>query len=98
MGKSAGGTNTFTGQKKYSIALPPTALWTLTTMLDTNKTLEYLAYLGYTFNNSHEDNQLSAINITRYYSPSFYLGDIMALQMTWDRDEVNSFIKSFTCT
>ena len=41
------------------------ALWTLTTMLDTNKTLEYLAYLGYTFNNSHEDSQLSAINITR---------------------------------
>ena len=41
------------------------ALWTLTTMLDTNKTLEYLAYLGYTFNNSHEDNQLSAINVTR---------------------------------
>ena len=34
-------------------------------MLDTNKTLEYLAYLGYTFNNSHEDNQLSAINVTR---------------------------------
>lgn len=34
-------------------------------MLDTNKTLEYLAYLGYTFNNSHEDSQLSAINITR---------------------------------
>jgi len=40
-------------------------LWSLTTMLDTNKTLEYLAYLGYTFNNSHEDNQLSAINVTR---------------------------------
>jgi len=40
-------------------------LWTLTTLLDTNKTLEYLAYLGYTFNNSHEDTQLGAINVTR---------------------------------
>ena len=40
-------------------------LWTLTTMLDTNKTLEYLAYLGYTFNNSTEETQLGAINVTR---------------------------------
>ena len=40
------------------------ALWTLTTLLDTQKTLEYLAYLGYTYY-SGEDNQLGALQITR---------------------------------
>ena len=39
-------------------------LWTLTTLLDTQKTLEYLAYLGYNYH-SGEDNQVSALQITR---------------------------------
>ena len=43
-------------------------LWTLTTLLDTRKTLEHLAYLGYTFQctGNTEDTQLGALNITRY--------------------------------
>lgn len=38
------------------------AQWTLSTYLDTNRTLEYLAYLGYMYD--HE-NQTSAIRVTR---------------------------------
>ena len=42
-------------------------LWTLTTLLDTRKTLEHLAYLGYTFQCSAngDETQLGALNITR---------------------------------
>ncbi|XP_022247924.1 mitochondrial Rho GTPase 1-like isoform X4 [Limulus polyphemus] len=39
------------------------AQWTLTTTLDVQRTLEYLAYLGYIY--SPDDNQLSAIHVTR---------------------------------
>lgn len=39
-------------------------LWTLNTLLDTQKTLEYLAYLGYVYY-SGEENQTSALQITR---------------------------------
>ena len=39
-------------------------LWTLTTLLDTQKTLEYLAYLGYVYY-SGEDNATCALQITR---------------------------------
>ncbi|XP_076366023.1 mitochondrial Rho GTPase isoform X2 [Tachypleus tridentatus] len=39
------------------------AQWTLTTILDVQRTLEYLAYLGYIY--SPDDNQLSAIHVTR---------------------------------
>ncbi|BFZ03685.1 hypothetical protein BsWGS_06724 [Bradybaena similaris] len=38
------------------------AQWTLTTLLDVNRAIEFLAYLGY---NYLFDNQLSAINVTR---------------------------------
>ena len=38
-------------------------LWTLTTLLDTQKTLEHLAYMGYTYH-SGEDNQVQALSIT----------------------------------
>jgi Ras family protein T1 len=38
------------------------AQWTLTTLTDVKKTLEYLAYLGYMY---EHDNQLSAIHVTR---------------------------------
>lgn len=38
------------------------AQWTLTTLIDVKKTLEYLAYLGYMY---EHDNQLSAIHVTR---------------------------------
>ena len=43
-------------------------LWTLTTLLDTRKTLEHLAYLGYTFQcgGNGDETQLGALNITRY--------------------------------
>jgi Ras family protein T1 len=40
------------------------ALWTLTTLLDTQKTLEHLAYLGYTYH-SGEDAQDNALAISR---------------------------------
>ena len=42
-------------------------LWTLTTLLDTRKTLEHLAYLGYTFQCSAngDETQLGALSITR---------------------------------
>ena len=42
-------------------------LWTLTTLLDTRKTLEHLAYLGYTFQcgGNGNETQLGALNITR---------------------------------
>lgn len=42
-------------------------LWTLTTLLDTRKTLEHLAYLGYTFQcgGNGDETQLGALNITR---------------------------------
>jgi Ras family protein T1 len=39
-------------------------LWTLTTLLDTQKTLEYLAYLGYTYHTG-EDSQAGALAVTR---------------------------------
>ena len=35
-------------------------LWTLTTLLDTQRTLEHLAYMGYTYH-SGEENQLNAL-------------------------------------
>ena len=35
-------------------------LWTLSTLLDTQKTLEHLAYMGYTYNTG-EENQLNAL-------------------------------------
>ena len=38
-------------------------LWTLTTLLDTQKSLEHLAYMGYTYH-SGEDNQVQALSIT----------------------------------
>lgn len=38
------------------------ANWTLTTLVDVHKTMEYLAYLGYMY---EHDNQLSAIHVTR---------------------------------
>jgi hypothetical protein len=34
-------------------------------MLDTQKTLEYLAYLGYTYHTG-EDSQAGALAVTRY--------------------------------
>jgi len=37
--------------------------WVLTTLLDVNRTMEYMAYLGYPIN--EERNQLEAINVTR---------------------------------
>jgi len=36
--------------------------WVLTTLLDVNKTMEYMAYLGYTINDDH--NQTDALNST----------------------------------
>lgn len=39
------------------------AQWTLTTFLDVQRTLEFLAYLGYNINGGN--NQLSAIHVTR---------------------------------
>ena len=39
-------------------------LWTLTTLLDHRKALEYLAYLGYTYY-SGEDSQVGALQVTR---------------------------------
>jgi len=38
------------------------AQWTLTTLIDVSRTMEYLAYLGYMY---EHDNQLSAIHVTR---------------------------------
>ena len=38
------------------------SLWTLTTLLDTQKTLEHLAYMGYTFH-AGEENQINALTI-----------------------------------
>lgn len=38
------------------------AQWTLTTLLDIPRTLEFLAYLGYHY---HHDSQLSAVHVTR---------------------------------
>lgn len=38
------------------------AQWTLTTLLDVPRTLEFLAYLGYHY---HHDSQLSAVHVTR---------------------------------
>ena len=38
------------------------SLWTLTTLMDTQKTLEHLAYMGYTFH-SGEENQMNALTI-----------------------------------
>ena len=40
-------------------------LWTLTTLLDTQKTLEYLAYLGYTYHTG-EESQAGALAVTRF--------------------------------
>ena len=37
-------------------------LWTLTTLLDTQKTLEHLAFMGYTYH-ANEDNQMNALTI-----------------------------------
>lgn len=39
-------------------------LWTLTTLLDTQRTLEHLAYLGYTYH-SGEESQIGALSITQ---------------------------------
>ncbi|TRY68974.1 hypothetical protein TCAL_08636 [Tigriopus californicus] len=53
-----------TSQQGY-ISLPGyLGLWSLSTLLDTQKTLEYLAYLGYPYY-SGEDNQISALQTTR---------------------------------
>ncbi|XP_071964216.1 mitochondrial Rho GTPase 1-A-like isoform X1 [Antedon mediterranea] len=41
------------------------AQWTLTTLLDVPRTLEYLAYLGYRYIMADHENQLSAIIVTR---------------------------------
>lgn len=38
------------------------AQWTLTTLLDVPRTMEFLAYLGYHY---HHDSQLSAVHVTR---------------------------------
>ncbi|XP_072021528.1 mitochondrial Rho GTPase 1-A-like isoform X2 [Amphiura filiformis] len=41
------------------------AQWTLTSLLDVNRTLEYLAYFGYRYVMADHENQLSAIIVTR---------------------------------
>jgi Ras family protein T1 len=64
------------------LALPGfLGLWTLTTLLDTKKTLEHLAYMGYTFQSSEngEETQLGALNITRYDGLSSLCGRLSAV-------------------
>lgn len=57
--------NTVVLSKPGWIALPGyLSLWTLITLLDTQKTLEHLAYLGYTYHTG-EDNQSGALAMTR---------------------------------
>ena len=46
------------------------ALWTLNTLLDAQKTLEYLAYLGYNYHTG-EESQISALQITRWVIRKF---------------------------
>ena len=57
--------NTVSTNERGWLSLPGyLALWTLGTLLDTQKTLEYLAYLGYAYH-SGEESQTGALQVTR---------------------------------
>ena len=53
-----------TNERRFLTLQGYLGLWTLTTLLDTRKTLEYLAYLGYVYY-SGEENVTCALQITR---------------------------------